>query len=660
MATFVDGGAEDAAGKPKPKVAGEVPAGTELESGVSLSKSLLWKAQIAFYQQNGVDSWAKKIVPNYITTNPYMGEAVAKVALANIQDAYLAGLRGGPGLVEDEYAYVIELGTGAGRLGFFVLQALKRIRERLNGRWPIVGAKPEICYVMTDVAMENLEFLLNHERLKPYFDLGWIDCALLDASKPPAALRLLHSGRVVTPGSLRNPCLVVAHYVLCAIEQDAWKVTDEGGLEESVVTLTSPEAETPADPNPELIKRVNVRYNTVPTDAARLEERYREEPAIADVLREYTDMQKTRGTGGGGSTTFLIPVAAIRCIKALQTYMADGVRLAVLSSDKAFNRFEEFMGFDDYPISVEGSLSFMANHDAIVRWCRCKGGGAIYSEAKASTMADACLLSALFVPALGGVPGEGFGDLHMLRGAFLETLSDYGAADHYNIAHVISTTDSDAPKPVKSERRRSESSAAAADSTPEENGAEKDTADDSDGDDSDEEDDDEAAASVAACVRRADDCGFTIQQIVAMLRLTHYDVWCFWLMKSRVIDLTTDMDSAEQEMVFEALEAVWGQFYHIGEDEDVPFELARIAYHLNVGYYPRALEWYKESLRLFGAHYITYYNLALVKYGIKDYAEARRYLDLSTNISNEYEPAHELARELEEAEKGIVPPKEEQ
>eukprot|EP00968_Pinguiococcus_pyrenoidosus_P017408 scaffold1736_cov143-Pinguiococcus_pyrenoidosus.AAC.1 len=69
------------------------------------------------------------------------------------QDAYLGSLRGGPALAEDEYAYIIELGTGAGRLGFFILQALRRIRDHLGGKWPILGAKPEICYVMTDVAM---------------------------------------------------------------------------------------------------------------------------------------------------------------------------------------------------------------------------------------------------------------------------------------------------------------------------------------------------------------------------------------------------------------------------------------------------------------------------------------------------------------------------
>lgn len=39
-----------------------------LESGSPLSRSMLWSLQRQFYEENGVDAWAKGIVPNYVTT----------------------------------------------------------------------------------------------------------------------------------------------------------------------------------------------------------------------------------------------------------------------------------------------------------------------------------------------------------------------------------------------------------------------------------------------------------------------------------------------------------------------------------------------------------------------------------------------------------------
>eukprot|EP00968_Pinguiococcus_pyrenoidosus_P022389 scaffold3184_cov254-Pinguiococcus_pyrenoidosus.AAC.5 len=110
-------------------------------------------------------------------------------------------------------------------------------------------------------------------------------------------------------------------------------------------------------------------------------------------------------------------------------------------------------------------------------------------------------------------------------------------------------------------------------------------------------------------------------------------------------------------MVFQALERVWDQFYHIGEDEDIPFELARIAYHLNTSYYSRAMDWYLASLEMFGEHYITFYNLALVRYGLKEYRTAKENLMMSMELNDRYEPAHELLKELLDAEEQAAAPK---
>ena len=631
-----------------------VDAGGFLEHGVSLSKSLLWKAQIAFYQQMGIDSWAKKIVPNYITTNPYVAEAVAQCIVANLVDAKLQSARGGTGLDPDEKAYVIELGTGAGRLGFYILKALDRMMADGNGRVPMLGREPKICFVMTDVAMENLDFIMAHERLQGYFEDGRLDCALLDASSPPEELRLLRSGKVIRRGSLRNPMLCVAHYVLCAIEQDAFRVYKDGTVRESLVSLTSPQREVLEPIDPELIARVRVNYQPgAPLDA---DERYSGDPALAGVLKDYSELMK-------GSTyedtSLLVPVAAVRCMAYLRSLMAPGVRCAVLSSDKAYNDFEEFNGVEGYSRSTEGSLSFMANHDALKRWCRHSGGGAITSSSKAATMGDACLSSALLIPQLGGAPGDALEDLDCLNAAFNKFFSRYGAADHYNMAHIITIVDVGTALPPVDAAARSDDAdeqAAGDGDIAEERGAHEGGGADDDDDDDDEDDDDDGEPSVAACIRRADTCGFTLQQVVAMLRHGLWDPWMFWLCKARIMHLTPHVSHEEQDMIMEVLEKVYDMWYHIGEEEDIAFELGRIAYSLNKRFYARALEWYELSVRVFGDHHITHFNIALAQHYLGQLDAAIASCEKSVSNNPGYETAIEYLADLrkEKLERDVV------
>ena len=66
------------------------------EENVSLSESVLWALQKEFYDQKGenfsdvlmlqelmgclgMKAWGEKIVPNYITTNPYIARGYARV-----------------------------------------------------------------------------------------------------------------------------------------------------------------------------------------------------------------------------------------------------------------------------------------------------------------------------------------------------------------------------------------------------------------------------------------------------------------------------------------------------------------------------------------------------------------------------------------------------
>jgi tetratricopeptide (TPR) repeat protein len=91
-----------------------------------------------------------------------------------------------------------------------------------------------------------------------------------------------------------------------------------------------------------------------------------------------------------------------------------------------------------------------------------------------------------------------------------------------------------------------------------------------------------------------------------------------------------------------ALDAVWDNFYPMGVD--VAFEIGRIlaAMHLPLD----ALRYYKESLRIAGAHHATFYNMGLCLYYLQQPAEALRFMERSLAIKPEYPRAREWRNRL--------------
>ena len=57
-----------------------------LEQGHRLSQSLLWKLQRKFFDQQGIEAWRQGTVPHYVTSNPFIANAYAKVIFAFIRD----------------------------------------------------------------------------------------------------------------------------------------------------------------------------------------------------------------------------------------------------------------------------------------------------------------------------------------------------------------------------------------------------------------------------------------------------------------------------------------------------------------------------------------------------------------------------------------------
>lgn len=333
---------------------GDPSARHVLEADRPLSRSLLWRLQRQFFDRQGVRAWGERIVPFYITSNPWIADAYAQVVLGWLRDGTTVARNGGPTLpIVDpgEPLYLVELGSGSGRFGHLFLERL----HDLVARAPLPPLR--LCYVFTDAAAGNLDFLSRHPLLAPRVAAGEVDFAVFDATVDEA-LTLRGSGERLAAGRLGNPLVVLANYLFDSLPQDAF--TFRGGRpHESLVTLEAPEAADAVEPGPELLADLELRWRERPIEGA-----YYGEPDLDDLLAEHA--------AALDGTTVLFPCAALRCLRWLAGWSERG--LLLLSGDKGYTRLDELAGLGEPDLARHGSVSMMVDYHALGRWFARRGG----------------------------------------------------------------------------------------------------------------------------------------------------------------------------------------------------------------------------------------------------------------------------------------------
>src|SRR5687767_13921919 len=144
-----------------------------LEEKLRLSQSLLWQAQRHFFERQGIEAWRHRIVPHYITNNPYLANTYARLVFAFLPDCQAVtatpGEGGFPPLDLSQPLYIIELGSGSGRLAFhFLKNFLPLFNHSALKEIPIK-------FVLTDFAEQTLAFWQSHRSLQPFLASGHLD-----------------------------------------------------------------------------------------------------------------------------------------------------------------------------------------------------------------------------------------------------------------------------------------------------------------------------------------------------------------------------------------------------------------------------------------------------------------------------------------------------
>ncbi|AGF57693.1 tetratricopeptide (TPR) repeat protein [Clostridium saccharoperbutylacetonicum] len=326
-------------------------SGTILEAEKRLSESMIWKLQSDFFANQGPEAWIKGIVPQYITTNPYIANQYAKTVFGYLRD-YAAR----EDMDKNAVIYIMELAAGVGRFTYTFLKRFLQLIE--NSSLKNIKFK----YLVTDFAERNIEYWQNHSFLKPYFESGILDCATFDISKDEE-IKLRYSGEVLSSGKMKNPLILFANYTFDSLPQDTFYV-NEGEIFEGLISITSQGENN--DPND---KSILAGLDYYYTDKKIEDMNYYEDKILNDVLKHYKKSLE--------DTAFYMPIIGLRCITRLRKLFNDDVIL--ISADKGYKN-EEVMNKNYHPyLSKHGCVSMTVNFHALELYFKGLGGKAIHS-----------------------------------------------------------------------------------------------------------------------------------------------------------------------------------------------------------------------------------------------------------------------------------------
>ena len=315
-----------------------------------LSKSILWQIQRHFFMQKAVAAWQEEIVPHYISNNPFMARAYSQIVMG-----YLRDIASGK-LDTNQPIYIIELGTGSGRLAYHFLHQFFPQFEQ--------SALPElpIKFVMTDFVPATLDFWQQHEKLQPWVEAGLLDFALFDAQSPQP-LQLVNARQVLSPDRLQNPFILIANYFFDSIPQDSFALED-GQLCENLLTVYSTQPE-PDFTDPTIWDRLTLAYEAIP-----LQQPYYDDDDFNHILALYEEFFP--------DTKLLFPTVGLECLKFWQGF-GNG-RFLLLTSDRGHSLAESLLKQDDPLPNLHGSFSLMVNYHAINQYIELQNGLVLQPE----------------------------------------------------------------------------------------------------------------------------------------------------------------------------------------------------------------------------------------------------------------------------------------
>lgn len=311
------------------------------------SEAPIWDLQRTYYEEQGLKAWNNDQVPQYITSNPMIATAYAEIIFGFLRD------RADKGDIT-EPVMILELGAGAGRLGFHVLHKLCELRDYAG------ITLPPFQYILTDLASKNITGWSEHPALQPFVQEGLLDFARFDAVND-TQVNLEISKKTIRPGDLEQPLVIVANYFFDGIPQELIYVAD-GQIFEGDVLVNLPE-------NADQLRTSDV------IGSMSLQYEYRRAPEYEEDTYVYRDVIKLYQKELEDSH-ILFPAAGLTCLDRLNQLSQAGFLL--LTADKGDHRLDNWKFAEPPELIHHGSFSFTANYHALQHVYEQRGAASLF------------------------------------------------------------------------------------------------------------------------------------------------------------------------------------------------------------------------------------------------------------------------------------------
>ncbi len=309
---------------------------------------------------------------------------------------------------------------------------------------------------------------------------------------------------------------------------------------------------------------------------------YYQDPLWREILDDYTATLS--------DTVLSFPVGAFKAWLGLSN-LASG-RFLLLAADKGFVNLKELEGLDYPEPDFHGSFSFDVNFHALGELCQKNGG--LYLKPSTSH-GDLQICAFLLDPMLTRTPE--------LQYAYRINVEDESPSDRFTLIEAIASLLDDTHDSVST------------------------------------------SLDIKAHHNTPADDSITSRRLLALhlLKLSGWDPNIFFSLSDIIARELEEATPEIKASVTYACQRVWDYYYHIGESSDLPFEIGRVYYRLDL--LDESLKFYSISLQLHGDHPSTYFNIGLCRFYQGEYQKAEKAFAKAIELQPDYDDAHQwLAR----------------
>lgn len=137
----------------------------------------------------------------------------------------------------------------------------------------------------------------------------------------------------------------------------------------------------------------------------------------------------------------------------------------------------------------------------------------------------------------------------------------------------------------------------------------------------------------------------SLEELTALLRLSGCDSRIFLDAFPALLDLIESASEAMRQELYQTIQQVWDNYYHLGEERDIAFYLAMLLYGMK--YYPDAIDYFQRSLDLYGPDASTFYNMAMCRYSLRQLDAALESINQTLILDPSFEAAKAMRIKLQ-------------